>query len=320
MKDTTIIYHGNCYDGFTAAWVAWRKFGDDGATYFPAGYGEAPPWELIDGKNVYIVDFSYKRPVMLEIAWRAATLVVLDHHKTAEADLAGIEAETAEPGSERSNVRVYFDMNRSGAMMALDYWFPDTPGTPERQFVEYIQDRDLWQWKLPQSRAVSAAIRLVPQTFEEWDELPQQIVDDYKFQLLVGRGEASLATTDGYIRDITKPTALWRMVNLDMWSAGTDVSRQWKGKWGDGESPRFYPVPCVNAPFWECATLGERLCEGHPFSIVWWHRSDGKFQFSLRSRGEDAIDVSEIAKVFGGGGHRNAAGFQLDRLPEWVTR
>jgi len=306
MNNVTIIYHGNCYDGFTAAWVAWRKF-SDAADYYAAGYGQEPPWELIDGRNVYIVDFSYKRPVMLEVARRAAKLVVLDHHRTAEADLAGIEAETAEPGSERSNVRVHFDMHRSGAMMALDYLFPNTPGTPERQFVEYIQDRDLWQWKLPRSREVSAAIRLVPQTFEEWDGLPQQIVDYYKFQLLVGRGEASLATTDGYIRDITQPTALRRMVRFPV---------------GEYTTPRMLNelVPCVNAPFWECSTLGERLCEGHPFSIVWWHRSDGKFQFSLRSRGEDAVDVSEIAKAFGGGGHRNAAGFQLDRLPEWVTR
>lgn len=54
-----------------------------------------------------------------------------------------------------------------------------------------------------------------------------------------------------------------------------------------------------------------------PVALGWWQRFDGKFQFSLRSRGD--IDVSEIAKKFGGGGHKNAAGFQLKTLPEWVV-
>ena len=40
--------------------------------------------------------------------------------------------------------------------------------------------------------------------------------------------------------------------------------------------------------------------------------SDGRFQYSLRSRGD--FDVSELAKKHGGGGHKGAAGFVVDEL------
>ncbi len=51
-----------------------------------------------------------------------------------------------------------------------------------------------------------------------------------------------------------------------------------------------------------------KLAEGRPFGIAWMIRSDGKRSVALRSR-EGGIDVSEIAKRHGGGGHRNASGF-----------
>jgi len=85
MTPDICIYHGNCADGFTAAWAVWKRFGDS-VEYIPGVYGESPP--DVTGKNVVIVDFSYKRPVLLEMTKTARTVLVLDHHKTAEADLA----------------------------------------------------------------------------------------------------------------------------------------------------------------------------------------------------------------------------------------
>lgn len=51
-----------------------------------------------------------------------------------------------------------------------------------------------------------------------------------------------------------------------------------------------------------------------PFTACWFRRADGQIQYSLRSE-DSRLDVSEVAKSLGGGGHRNAAGFQQATTP-----
>jgi nanoRNase/pAp phosphatase (c-di-AMP/oligoRNAs hydrolase) len=101
-----VIYHGNCPDGFTAAWVTARKLGD--VELLAAKYGDDPPLEEATGRRVVIVDFSYPRE-KLEQLHATGSLLVLDHHKTAEADLQGLPY-------------CVFDMQRSGARLAWDYF------------------------------------------------------------------------------------------------------------------------------------------------------------------------------------------------------
>ncbi|HEY9460031.1 MAG TPA: phosphoesterase, partial [Paralcaligenes sp.] len=79
------IYHGKCADGFTAAWAVKCALGD--IEFYPGVYQEPPP--EVTGRDVIIVDFSYKRPVLVEMAAVARSILVLDHHKTAAEDLAG---------------------------------------------------------------------------------------------------------------------------------------------------------------------------------------------------------------------------------------
>ena len=68
MTKPLVIYHSNCADGFSAAWCFWHKYGE--ACDFHAGvYGKEPP--DVTGRDVYLVDFSYKADVveqMLRIA------------------------------------------------------------------------------------------------------------------------------------------------------------------------------------------------------------------------------------------------------------
>ena len=98
-----VLFHANCNDGFGAAWVAHRKFGSD-AKYQPVQYGDAPP-RNVEGREVYILDFSYKRDVLLALHEQAESLLVLDHHMTAKDDLEGLEF-------------AQFDLERSGATIA----------------------------------------------------------------------------------------------------------------------------------------------------------------------------------------------------------
>src|SRR3990172_883546 len=157
---TLCIYHGNCADGFTSAWVVRKALGED--VDFHAGvYQDAPP--DVEGRDVVMVDFSYKRPVLEQIRERAASVLVLDHHKTAEADLRDL-----------SGVVSVFDMNRSGARITWDYFFP---GEQPPQLLLHVEDRDLWRFALPQTREIQANVFSHPYEFDVWDRLMASDMD-----------------------------------------------------------------------------------------------------------------------------------------------
>ncbi len=253
-----VLYHANCLDGFGAAWAAHKYFGDT-ATYIPVTHGSPPP-DLMRRSNVLMFDFSYDRETMLDLNDKVE-LTVCDHHKTAEAELEGLNFAT-------------FDMNRSGAMLAWDYFFP---GKEPPALLKWIQDRDLWNWDYPESRAATTALWAYPFDFHEWDKFmddPSGLITVGEFALIMANKEIDKLCDNAYLAQV----------------AG-------------------YEVPVVNATsHW--SELGNRLCQDypeHPFSASWYRMSDGNKKWSLRSIGE--FDVSAIARQFGGGGHINAAGF-----------
>lgn len=274
MQKKLVIYHADCTDGFTAAWAAWVSKDWHDAEFIAARYGDPPP--DVFGRHVLIVDFSFPRAVLEDMHAVAASLRVLDHHKTAQADLEGLDYAT-------------FDMTKSGAMLAWEFCNPG-PATPA--LVRYVQDRDLWEFKLPMSREVSALISTVKKEFRLWSELAQLISaterSGEEARIVFAQGAVVLRSTERYVEE-TRTRA--RMVDV----VG-------------------YSVPCINSTYALSELVGE-LAEGHPFAVGWFERQDGSFQYSLRSRGSQGIDVSEVARKFGGGGHRNASGFELRWAP-----
>ena len=273
MSKSIIIYHGLCSDGFTAAWVARKALGDD-AEFVPASYGDDPP--DVSGKDVYILDFSYKRPVMLDLIGKAAKLVCLDHHRTAAEDLAPLCP--AEGESFVDNINIIFDMSKSGAMLAWEYFFPKKI-VPK--LVLYVQDRDLWKWELKASRRISAVVGSYPMEWDRWDFLAADIENPVGFNSMAREGGAILRYQD---RLIDSAVSHAREIVL----AG-------------------HRVLAVNTTVL-ASEIGNRLAEGRPFGATWFATGEGKMIWSLRST-EAGIDVSEVAKQYGGGGHRNAAGF-----------
>jgi len=260
-----VIYHGpDCWDGFCAAWLM-HKFGfDDDADYHPAQYDEPPP--DVAGRVVYVLDFSYPRPVLERMKEESLGMVVLDHHKTAQADLADLSY-------------CIFDMTRSGAELtwARLSWI-NQGHMPDRPWlVDYTADRDLWRWALPDSKEVNAALRSYPLDFAVWDHLDEDRTPESMKQ----DGTAILRA-----EEVTIQTHLARAREVEF----------------DG-----YRVLSVNATSLFSEIAG-RLAEDRPFGVVWFERGSVR-QYSLRSR-EGGIDVSEIAKAHGGGGHFHAAGFE----------
>lgn len=267
MADTVVLYHASCADGFGAAFAAWKKYGD-AAEYRAVNHGSRPPEDLA-GKHVLIVDFSYRLWHLDALRDVAASLVVLDHHKTAVEDLRNF------PGA-------VFDMNRSGA--TLTWWTLHETRPP--LLLEYVEDRDLWRFLLPESREVSAALQSHPREFLVWDyfaSAPERIDE------LRQEGRAILRYKNQIVREMAQHV-----------------------RWRDIAGHR---VPTVNAT--ACfSEVGDLLCEMYPdapFAAYYLDRSDGLRQWGARSR--SGFDVSEVAKAFGGGGHPAAAGWQ-EPVPE----
>lgn len=283
MSKPLCIYHANCDDGFAAAWAVRDALGADGVEFVAAQYHDGPVY--VAGRDVIMVDFSYKRPVLEAMTESARSILILDHHKTAAEDLSGFFAPPSweawrtiqDDGtrlSQNTRVAALFDMNRSGAGLAWDYFHP---GKARPWFINYIEDRDLWTKKLPGVDEFTAALRSYPMDFETWDELiaapVQAAIDEGKSILRYYRGLVEKMKEGAYIASI-----------------------------GD--------VPCwiVNCSgFMASEVAGDLSKRGLSFGAIYFEVKPGEWVYSLRSTGD--FDVSELAKKFGGGGHKNAGGF-----------
>lgn len=288
-----VIYHGNCADGFAAAWVFRHmgKFYGMEFDFYPGVYQEDPP----DCKNrlVYLVDFSYKRAVVEKICKEAFHVVLVDHHKTAIDDLSFLIDEGSPYYQE--NFGWYVDLERSGAMLAWDYWHTDSNGhsLPYMNLecpplLKHIQDRDLWKFLLPGTREISAALFSYPYDFDTWDKLITDGEDG-----VTALASQGVAIERKHHKDIAELVA----VTKRMMVIGT------------------YTIPAASLPYTYSSDAGHLMAtnylSGTVFAACYWDTATARV-FSLRSA-ENGIDVSEIAKAYGGGGHFHAAGFSVPR-------
>lgn len=297
------IYHGNCADGFGAAWAVRDVLGD--IEFHPGIYQDPPP--DVTGKDVVIVDFSYKREVLRDMARKAHSILILDHHKSAAEDIFDDRSTASGPpvmrmdgwiaegfskspydhfktcvamdeneGSPFASVYACFDMDRSGAGIAWDFFHP---GQPRPQLLNHIEDRDLWRFALSRTREIQANVFSYPYNFQVWDDLMRANLDD-----LAKEGEA---IERKHFKDVEELTGV---VTRRMVIGG-------------------HNVPVANLPYTFVSDAAHKLAKGEPFAACYWDTPAGRV-FGLRST-DEGVDVSEIAKQYGGGGHRNAAGFRV---------
>lgn len=294
MSRPLCIYHSPCLDGFGAAWVVRKFFGAE-VDFHPGVYGQAPP--DVRGRDVIMVDFSYKRPVIDEMHGRGGggcrSILILDHHKTAEADLAGYRepepswfnhlqevALDVYQNAPHPSIFASFDMSRSGAGMAWDFFFA---GQPRPHLIDKIEDRDLWRFAFPDTRAINGTLFSYPYDFDAWDRLAEQAESE------AGRAELYVegrAIDRKMLKDIGE---FLGFATREMVIGG-------------------HRVPVVNLPYFMASEAAGQLAEGAPFAAAYYDKGDARV-FSLRSR-KGGVDVAEIAKAYGGGGHAGAAGFQ----------
>lgn len=263
------IYHGNCADGFGAAWV-FKNFANREHDFHPGVYQDAPP--DVAGRDVYLVDFSYKRAVVEAMLERATRVVLIDHHKTAIDDLA--------PLIDAGKIEALVDLEHSGAVLAWK-WLHGNITADMPQLLRHIEDRDLWRFKLPGTREIQANVFSHPYDFAVWDELMAQPTAELAVE---GR-----AIERKHFKDIAE---LVKVCRREMTIGGV-------------------VVPVASLPYTLTSDAGHLMATEHQskIGVCYWDTPGGRV-FSLRST-DDGPDVSEIAKQYGGGGHPHASGFRV---------
>lgn len=273
MNDKILcIYHGNCQDGFGAAWAVRHALGD--AVEFHPG---------VTGRDVLIVDFSYKRPVLKMMGETARSITIIDHHKSAAEDLSGLPPPAVNwpnVGPRLAKITAIFDMERSGAGLAWDTLHAHTPRPP---LIDHIEDRDLWRFALPKTREIAAAVFSYPYDFSLWDGLMSG--GEERLATLALEGEA---IERKHHKDIAE---LVRVMRREMTIGGLRM-------------------PVASLPYTLTSDAGHLMAsEAEGVAACYWDTPQGRV-FSLRST-DTGPDVSAIAVGYGGGGHAHAAGFRM---------
>ncbi|MBI2278537.1 MAG: hypothetical protein HYU81_00500 [Candidatus Brennerbacteria bacterium] len=269
MKKSVILYHANCPDGFGAAWAAWKKFGGR-AEYIPIPAtqdGRQLNGVATKDREVYLLDVCVPLSDLLKLRMKSRKVIVIDHHATS----ASIATHATEH---------LFDVKHSGAVLAWQYF---NPQKKLPALLKYIEDGDLWRWKLPQSKIFLSYVYSRPFDFKEYEVLARgaESVRERKRYLLLGK---ALADYNGTL--VREAVAKAELVQF--------------GK---------YKILAVNSTSKRShSEVGHALCEKRPPLGIVWRIERGMIEVSLR--GDGSVDVSKLAKQFsGGGGHPNAAGF-----------
>lgn len=168
----------------------------------------------------------------------------------------------------------HFDLTKSGAVLT---WELLNPGMHLPTILAYVQDRDLWKFVLPFSKEINSYIEALDRDFQVWDDFePEEAISGGLAIEMFRNNQIKMALKNVY---------------------DTVISG--------------YKVPTLNCTA-NISEIGNEICRKYPdapFSLTYYDRDDEVRSYSLRSIGD--FDVSIIARRFGGGGHKNAAGFAL---------
>jgi oligoribonuclease NrnB/cAMP/cGMP phosphodiesterase (DHH superfamily) len=292
MSKVLCIYHKNCPDGFAAAWVVWLAHGQHnqrGVEFVQADYGDPVP--DLTGRDVYIVDFSWKPELLLPEAIKAKSVHLIDHHTTAFADWCDAIYDLPK------GMRVDVDVGFSGAVLVWNVLLKEPTGDhiPKvPHLFRVLQDYDLYTLEMEGTKDIVTALRPIvqAQNFAAFHDYVMLEEGSPVFDTLCDEGHAINAYREMELREMLKRNT---------------THQRLFGHEG---------IPVCNVPYEYRDLAGEILSKDAPFSVTYddW-LSRGTRKFSLRSTKGVGVDVEEIAKRQGGGGHKHAASFSEQIQP-----
>lgn len=282
-----IFYHWPCQDGLTSAWVADKYAKEHKLTYTLHGLDHGEPTFPIDitNKTLLFIDIAPNEGRYKKILEVAKSFYILDHHKTNLAFFSQLD----------NKANFVFDMEKSGCRLAWEYFYPNEQ-TPE--FLLMVEDRDLWKWKVNNSKPFCHGLYTSVACSDSTEE---------SFNLMT-----ELYTNPNKLKEITE---LGRILQKKM---DNDITYT-----ADKASNKTYlfrgkKVCMVNASHELASDLGNYLVTkyDYDFAIIWrYDHVEDKYHISMRSTG-DKMDVSTLCKEHDGGGHKNASGCSTKKHPK----
>ena len=293
IKDTLVIYHKNCADGFGAAYACWLKFKDT-ADYAPLQYGfELSELPDVTGRVVYIVDFSLPREMFEAVISQARHVYWFDHHKTAFEmwcpDLPFTDGAFYQTHDDKATI--VLDNRRSGALLTWNMMFPEHG---DATLFVLLDDYDRWKFTYETTKPFNKGLwAQAPWSFEQWAEM-----------------DIGEVTRTGRVLQEAHDKQVTSCVNAA--TTGAVIACP------DGIAREGLAANC-SAPL--TSDVGHQLAvKSGTFGLLWSVGKKGPQHVSCSLRSDGDYDVSYIAKQFGGGGHKNAAGFEttIETLTSWL--
>jgi len=274
-----VIYHAPCHDGTGSAFVVWlymkKYFPNRNIVYYPAKYGKQPT--NIDGKNVLILDFSYRNNILKNMIIKTNKILVIDHHKSAEKDLSDID-----------NKYKIFNMDHSATILTWKFFFKNKEAP---LLLQYIEDRDIWKKELTYTDEFASWFYTKPLEFNIFNKY----LDNNKLlNKIEQKGTQYNKLNKYYIKKAIKYISL-KFMKINN---------------------KYYLIAYINSTILK-SDIGNYIFTKYPlidFSATYSINDlNNNTSFSLRSTNNHS-DVSKIAFELNGGGHRNAAGIQINNI------
>lgn len=268
MNNTTCVYMDGNLDSFAAAWTLWRTFPN---AHFVPQLARVLPHD-IDGRDVFVMGCDIPLASVLAMAPFTNTLTVFGHEETF---IDQLNNTTDLP----DNVQVVANTQQSLCMLVWHYF---NGSTPPPELFHYLEDRAIWRFQSPDSRAVCAALMGYPFAMDIWDTL----IYGTTVEQLTVEGNVVLRRLARDIEFIVRSQK--RRVNIG-----------------------GYDVPVINVNPQIAVDTGVLIAKGEPFAACYWDTPEGR-RFELISA-PNGLNVGELAQAFGGHGQPREASFVVGR-------
>lgn len=240
--------------------------------------------------NVVILDYCFDKKTMLKfLEIYNQNLIWIDHHKNiikeyTELDINGLR-----------------DHNNSAAVLVWKYFNKEPP-----LFTQYVEDMDIWNWQLPDSRDILQYIDFLYMSLTKDKDKSFKIIEEF----------ISFFDNNNYKKNVDKFSEIGKIINnyLEI-KVVDDIS---SGKKITFEGINTFIVNTQIKPGY----ISEYIYNSKDYKdielvIIWYRHYLNKVKpeyfdkISLRSKN---IDCSIIAKKYGGNGHPKASGFIIDDI------
>jgi oligoribonuclease NrnB/cAMP/cGMP phosphodiesterase (DHH superfamily) len=273
-----VMFHYPCQDGLASAYIAHMY--NHNIELYPIQHGISIDINRLKNKKVIMCDYSPSVEILDNIEKNVDSICILDHHISAQRDLTGKEY-------------AIFDMTKSGAGLTWEHFFSEKEMP---LWVQYIQDRDLWTWKLVDSRDFTAALfeacsQYKSENFTELFKIFDNLSNDNNISHYIKTGKEL-----NYILDMKVDNIIDSNKNVYYYEN--------------------YMIKIIECPYELVSEVGSKITKDNiiDFAALWrYNEKDNIYNVSLRANNK--VDVSIIAKQFGGGGHMNAASFKSKDHP-----